>query len=46
MLTRLTAYSAFTDVYLAVYPSVILWNLQMKLVRKIALTAALGIGCV
>ncbi|KAI9163894.1 hypothetical protein HJFPF1_05524 [Paramyrothecium foliicola] len=38
------AYSAFVDVYLAVYPALILWNLQIKLKKKIALICALGIG--
>ncbi|TEA12139.1 hypothetical protein C8034_v006390 [Colletotrichum sidae] len=36
--------SAFVDVYLAVYPSVVLLNLQMTLKKKVALSWALGIG--
>lgn len=46
-LTRIyTALSAFVDVYLAIYPAVVLSRLQLKLRKKIALTVALGIGCV
>lgn len=40
------AFSAFVDVYLAVYPAVVLFKLQMKLRKKVALIVALGIGCV
>ncbi|KAK0385545.1 hypothetical protein NLU13_6724 [Sarocladium strictum] len=40
------ALSAFVDLYLAIYPAVVLFQLQMKLRKKLALTAALGIGCV
>jgi hypothetical protein len=43
-LTGGIAYSAFVDVYLAVYPAHALWNLQIKLKKKIALICALGIG--
>ena len=38
------ALSAFVDLYLAVYPTVVLFKLQMKLRKKLALTAALSIG--
>ncbi|KAJ0161504.1 hypothetical protein CTA2_6107 [Colletotrichum tanaceti] len=38
------AFSAFVDVYLAVYPAVVLFRLQMPLKKKFALTCALGIG--
>ncbi|KAK7229256.1 hypothetical protein V2G26_001426 [Clonostachys chloroleuca] len=40
------AYSAFVDIYLAVYPAIVLFQLQLKLKKKIALSIALGIGCV
>ncbi|KAF6827702.1 integral membrane protein [Colletotrichum musicola] len=38
--------SAFVDVYLALYPTVILFGLQMPLKKKIALSCALGVGAV
>ena len=38
------ALSAFVDLYLAVYPTVVLFKLQMKLRKKLALTAPLSIG--
>ncbi|KAK4232949.1 hypothetical protein C8A03DRAFT_39380 [Achaetomium macrosporum] len=37
-------FSAFTDLYLAVYPAAILFTLQMNLRKKIALSTALGVG--
>lgn len=40
------AFSAFVDLYLAVYPSFVLFKLQMSLRKKIALSAALGLGTV
>ncbi|GAB1211926.1 hypothetical protein ATERTT37_001050 [Aspergillus terreus] len=40
------ATSAFTDLALAVYPSMVLWRLQMSLRKKIALCLALGVGTV
>ena len=40
------AFSAFVDVYFAVYPAVVLFKLQLKLQKRIALMVALGIGCV
>ncbi|ORY71937.1 uncharacterized protein BCR38DRAFT_331634 [Pseudomassariella vexata] len=40
------AYSAFLDFYLALYPSYKLFNLQMPLQKKIALSVALGFGVV
>lgn len=40
------ALSAFVDLYLALYPAVILARLQMNLRKKIALAVALGIGSV
>ncbi|RTE78244.1 hypothetical protein BHE90_007291 [Fusarium euwallaceae] len=40
------ALSATTDLYLAVYPAVILWQLQMNIRKKIALSFALGIGSI
>lgn len=36
--------SAVFDFYLAAYPTIVLWNLQMHLKKKIALCAALGFG--
>jgi len=41
-----TALSAFIDLYLAVYPAVILARLQMNMKKKTALAVALGIGSV
>ncbi|KAF5521748.1 hypothetical protein CGCA056_v007320 [Colletotrichum aenigma] len=38
--------SAFVDVYLALYPAVVLFRLQMAMKRKIALSCALGVGAV
>ncbi|KAJ5161242.1 hypothetical protein N7492_006634 [Penicillium capsulatum] len=40
------AFSAFVDLYLAIYPGYIMFHLQMSLRKKIALTAALGLGSV
>ncbi|KAI6371870.1 hypothetical protein MCOR25_003898 [Pyricularia grisea] len=40
------SFSAFVDVYLAVYPAVVLFNLQLSLKKKLALSSALGIGSV
>lgn len=39
-----TVFSAFVDLYLAFYPAFILFHLQMSLRKKIALSAALGLG--
>lgn len=44
-LTR-PALSAFLDLYLALYPAVILYGLQMNIRKKLALGVALGIGSV
>ncbi|KAF2197616.1 hypothetical protein GQ43DRAFT_380589 [Delitschia confertaspora ATCC 74209] len=38
--------SAFTDLYLAVYPSLVLWKLQMSLRKKLVLSISLGLGVV
>ncbi|CAH0016868.1 unnamed protein product [Clonostachys rhizophaga] len=38
--------SAFTDLYLALYPATVLFKLQMNIRKKIALSVALGIGSV
>jgi hypothetical protein len=43
-MTLLTAFSAFVDLYLATYPAFILFHLQMSLRKKIALSAAMGLG--
>ncbi|QBZ56765.1 hypothetical protein PoMZ_01681 [Pyricularia oryzae] len=40
------AFSAFVDVYLAVYPAVVLFGLQMSLKKKVVLSSALGIGSI
>ncbi|CAG8084887.1 unnamed protein product [Penicillium nalgiovense] len=40
------AFSAFVDLFLAIYPGVVLFKLQMSLRKKIALTAALGLGSI
>lgn len=40
------AFSAFVDLYLAIYPAIILFKLQMNLKKKLALVVALGIGSV
>jgi hypothetical protein len=39
-----TDFSAFLDLYLAVYPSIVLYKLQMSRKKKLALCGALGIG--
>lgn len=39
-----TAISAFVDLYMAVYPSFVLFRLQMSLRKKIALSITLGLG--
>lgn len=38
------AYSAFVDIYLAVYPTIVLYKLQLSLKKKLALCVALGVG--
>jgi hypothetical protein len=38
------AWSAFTDLILATYPTVLLWNLQMKPSKKISVMAIMGLG--
>ncbi|CAH0052039.1 unnamed protein product [Clonostachys solani] len=40
------ALSAFTDLYLAIYPAMILWGLQINIRKKTALSVALGIGSI
>lgn len=40
------AFSAFTDLYLAIYPAVVLMKLNMSTRKKIALCLALGLGSV
>ncbi|KAL4802205.1 hypothetical protein BDV18DRAFT_167068 [Aspergillus unguis] len=42
----LGALSAFADIYLAVYPVVVLARLQMTMKKKLALCGALGLGIV
>lgn len=42
----LTALSAIVDLYLAIYPAVVLYRLQMNVKKKIALSFALGLGSV
>jgi hypothetical protein len=38
------AFNAFTDLFLAVFPSWVLWSLNLQLWRKIALTMVTGAG--
>ena len=38
------ALSAFVDLYLAIYPTTVLLNLHMSLRKRLALSAALGLG--
>ncbi|SPO06474.1 uncharacterized protein DNG_09164 [Cephalotrichum gorgonifer] len=38
--------SAFLDFYLAVYPAIVLWGLQMPLKKKLVLSGVLGVGFV
>jgi hypothetical protein len=45
-LMRFSAISGFVDLYLAVYPTVVLARLQITLKKKLALCAALGMGAV
>ncbi|KAL2755541.1 hypothetical protein ACRALDRAFT_1071199 [Sodiomyces alcalophilus JCM 7366] len=40
------AFSAFVDLYLAIYPALVLARLKLNIKKKIALTIALGIGSV
>jgi hypothetical protein len=40
------SYSAFLDLYLSIYPSVVLYKLKMPRKKKIYLSLALGFGCV
>ena len=46
MLTSMhsTGLSAATDLYLAIYPAIVLFHLQLPIRKKLALSAALGIG--
>lgn len=38
------AYSAFVDLYLAVYPMTVLFKLQLNIRKKIGLSCVLGLG--
>ncbi|OTA56509.1 hypothetical protein K449DRAFT_162307 [Hypoxylon sp. EC38] len=40
------AFSAFVDFYLSIYPGVVLYKIQLPTKKKIALSAALGIGSI
>lgn len=40
------AFSGFLDFYLAFYPAIQLWKLQMPVKRKFTLSIALGLGLV
>ncbi|KXX73762.1 hypothetical protein MMYC01_209605 [Madurella mycetomatis] len=40
------SFSAFMDLYFAVYPAIVLFQLQLDLRKRIALSCALGIGSV
>lgn len=45
MMNRYTvAFSAVVDFYLALYPAIVLWSLQLHLKKKLALSVALGFG--
>ncbi|KAL1960574.1 hypothetical protein VTO42DRAFT_7153 [Malbranchea cinnamomea] len=44
--TYVGALSAFVDLYLAIYPSTVLFKLHMSLRKKLALSAALGLGSI
>jgi hypothetical protein len=46
LLLTQTALSAFVDLYLAIYPAIVLWKLHMSTKKKLALMAALGLGTV
>ncbi|OHE92499.1 integral membrane protein [Colletotrichum orchidophilum] len=39
-------FSAFVDVYLAMYPAIVLFRLQMAFKKKVVLSCALGIGAI
>ncbi|KAF2262888.1 hypothetical protein CC78DRAFT_437964, partial [Lojkania enalia] len=41
-----SAFSAFVDFYLSVYPAVVLYKIQISMKKKIALSAALGVGSI
>ncbi|CAJ2510508.1 Uu.00g133170.m01.CDS01 [Anthostomella pinea] len=40
------AFSALVDLYLAVYPAIVLFRLQMNIKKKVALSISLGLGSV
>ncbi|KAI9751445.1 MAG: hypothetical protein M4579_006055 [Chaenotheca gracillima] len=40
------AYSAFCDLYLAIFPITIFWNLQMNMRTKVGLCVVMGLGIV
>ncbi|KAF2453059.1 hypothetical protein BDY21DRAFT_388291 [Lineolata rhizophorae] len=40
------SFSATVDLYLAVYPTIVLFKLQMSIKKKLALSSALGLGSV
>ena len=40
----MVAYSAFIDLFLAVYPASVLFKLQLNLKKKVGLSCALGLG--
>ncbi|KAK3901759.1 hypothetical protein C8A05DRAFT_44664 [Staphylotrichum tortipilum] len=42
--TSASAFSALSDFYLALYPAVVLWSLDMNWRKKLALSVALGFG--
>ncbi|KXH66207.1 integral membrane protein [Colletotrichum salicis] len=46
MLTDEAAFGGFVDLYLAVYPALVLARLQMSIKKKAALSVALGIGSI
>ncbi|KAF3404512.1 hypothetical protein DPV78_002597 [Talaromyces pinophilus] len=40
------ALSAFVDLYLSIYPAVVLWKLNMSVKKRLALMCALGLGSI
>ena len=43
-LTLLTAYSAFCDLSLAIFPISVFWNLKLKVQKKIGICTVMGLG--
>ncbi|EEA27277.1 conserved hypothetical protein [Talaromyces marneffei ATCC 18224] len=43
---HMTTLSTFVDLYLSIYPAVVLWKLKMSVKKRLALMCALGLGFV